>query len=302
MSAVPHILCLGCAFWDTIFQVDHVPQGGAKLLPEVVVQNASGMATVAAVTVARLGGQARLWTRIGDDPTGRLFLADLARDDVETAEVRTLPDARTWFSSILVERTGERLVVAHRPPLDENPGWLPLEAVAEFDAVLCDVRWPAGAQAVMTEGRRLGVPTILDADIAPLEVLHGLMGLADHLLLSEGALAALHPGTPPEEALRRVAARSGATVAAVTLGARGALVLAQDAAVQHVPALPVRAVDTLNAGDVWHGTYAYGLARGWDLIARVRAANVAAAIKCETFGGKTGAPDLPTLLARLGPE
>lgn len=169
--------------------------------------------------------------------------------------------------------------------------------------MLCDVRWPEGARAVMGEARRRGVPTILDGDIAPPDELRALMGLADHLLLSQGALAALVPDTAPEEALRMVAAASGAEVAAVTLGADGALVLMRGTeAVRPVPSLPVRAVDTLNAGDVWHGTYAYGLARGWDPIARVRAANVAAAIKCETFGGKTGAPDLPTLLARLGSD
>ena len=61
----------------------------------------------------------------------------------------------------------------------------------------------------------------------------------------------------------------------------------------------IAAVDTLNAGDVWHGTYAYGLVHGWAFERTIRAASVAAAIKCERFGGRAGSPTLPELLRRL---
>ena len=63
------VICLGCSFWDTIFKIDRIPEHG-KVLPEKAVQAASGMATAAAVAIARLGGHVELWARIGDDPTG----------------------------------------------------------------------------------------------------------------------------------------------------------------------------------------------------------------------------------------
>jgi sulfofructose kinase len=66
--------------------------------------------------------------------------------------------------------------------------------------------------------------------------------------------------------------------------------------------LRIDPVDTLNAGDVWHGTYVYGLVNGWDLPRIVQAANVAAAMKCEHFGGRLGAPKLPDLLDRMRAE
>ena len=84
----------------------------------------------------------------------------------------------------------------------------------------------------------------------------------------------------------------------VTLGSRGVVILKRGGAVHRVPAPVVAAVDTLNAGDVWHGAYAYGLVEGWSLERRVRFANVAAAIKCERFGGKEGAPSLDEVQAR----
>ena len=241
-----------------------------------------------------------LWTRIGDDTTGRMFIDDLAGECVAVGGIRQLPGARTPISTILVDRAGERLVVPYfDPALDRDPGWLPLHEVDRAGAVLCDMRWVEGAAALFTRARRLGVPTILDADVAPVADLRALMPLADHVLFSEPALSSLVDGASAEEALLEIAAGIDATVIGVTLGERGSVVWHQDR-IEHYPALGIRAVDTLNAGDVWHGTYAYGLVHCWGLAHTVRAAGVAAAIKCEHFGGRLGAPRLPELLARLG--
>jgi len=296
------IICLGCAFWDTIYKVDVIPGGSAKILPEQLVQAASGMATAAAIAIGRLGGSVKLWTRIGRDATGDLFLDDLRREPIDIEGVRRL-DGRTWLSTILVDRNGERLVVPFADPaLDRDPSWLPLHEVAYAVAVLVDVRWVEGAEALLREARRLGVPTILDADVAPVEVLRHLMPLADHLLFSAPALEAVGGGGDTAETLARVARESGAQVAGVTLGERGAMIWDRHDPVAQpleVPAIAAVPIDTLNAGDVWHGAYAFGLASGWALERRVRVANAAAALKCEVFGGRTGAPRLEDVLVRL---
>jgi sugar/nucleoside kinase (ribokinase family) len=298
-----HIICLGSALWDTIFRVDHIPPHGGKVLPTIAVQGASGMATVAAVSIARLGGRASLWSRIGDDHTGQMFIEDLAREGVSTAGVRQLPNVRTPFSTILVDKRGERLVVPYfAPALDTDTGWLPLHEIASAGAVLCDMRWLHGAEVLFSHARRLSIPTILDADVAPVDDLRAMMPLADHVLLSEPALHSLSGASSPEEALVEVASTLSARVAGVTLGARGSLIWQNDdgaGTLRRFPTINIRALHTLNAGDVWHGTYAYGITRGWDLARTVRAASVAAAMKCEHFGGRAGAPRLPQLLERL---
>jgi sulfofructose kinase len=296
------VICLGCAFWDTIFKVDHIPGHGAKVLPERAVQAASGMATAAAATIARLGGNVELWARIGDDPNGNSFLHDLSRETVRIERIRRIPGARTAFSTILVDSAGERLVVPYTDPsLDPDPSWLPLHEVASAAAILVDMRWPEGAKALLAEARRHDVPTILDADVAPPEMLRELIELADHVLFSEPALLSLATSGSSREALREVAAELEAQVVGVTLGAAGALIWKREAAestVYEVPSVPIRAVDTLNAGDVWHGTYVHGLVNNWGLLQTVRLANIAAAMKCEHFGGRLGSPQLSELLER----
>lgn len=297
------IICLGCAFWDTIFGVDVIPGRGGKVLPERAVQAGSGMATAAAVTIARFGGEVELWARIGDDPTGDSFLRDVSREGVRVDRVRRVQGALTPFSSILVDRNGERLVVPYTDPgLDADPGWLPLDEIARAGAVLADVRWVEGAQAVLTRARRDGVPAVLDADVAPPEVLRRLIPLADHVLFSEPALLSLVRGPSPEEALLQIASELDAEIVGVTLGEQGALVWQRSdpaGTALRFPTSRVQAVDTLNAGDVWHGAYVYGLVKGWGLPRSVQIANTAAAMKCEHFGGRLGAPRLPEVLERL---
>lgn len=296
------VICLGCAFWDTIFKVDHIPSHGTKILPEKAVQAASGMATAAAVSIARLGGHVELWARIGDDPAGDSFLLDLSQEAVGTDHIRRIKNARTAFSTILVDSAGERLVVPYTDPsLENDPTWLPLHRISEASAVLVDMRWPEGARAVLTEARRHGIPTIIDADIAPPEALREMISLADHVLFSEPALISLTTGTSPREGLLNIADELEAEVVGVTLGAAGALIRQRERSggtLYELPSLPVRAMDTLNAGDVWHGAYVYGLVNNWGVLRSAQMANVAAAIKCESFGGRLGAPRLPELLER----
>lgn len=204
------IICLGSALWDTIFSVDHIPSHGGKVLPTMAVQAAPGMATAAAVTIAWLGGPVDLLARIGDDAMGRLFTDDLAREGVATEGIRRVPGGRTPISTILVDRHGERLVVPNfDPSLDADPAWLPLQTVAGAGAVLCDMRWVEGARSLLTRARSKGVPTILDADVAPVASLRALIPLADHVLFSEPALASLVDIGAPEKAVSEMARQSG---------------------------------------------------------------------------------------------
>ena len=53
---------------------------------------------------------------------------------------------------------------------------------------------------------------------------------------------------------------------------------------------PIEAVDTLGAGDVWHGAFALALAEGQGEREAVRFASAVAAIKCTRFGGRAGTP------------
>ena len=293
-------ICLGAATWDTIFQVDTIPAAGIKVLPTRAVQAASGMATAAAITIARLGGQVELWTRVGSDAIGERYAAEVKSEGVNTDFVRQHDGVVTPFSSIIVDKEGERAVIPFfDPALPADPAWLPLERVAMSRAVMSDMRWPRGAAALLAEAKRVGIPAILDADTAPLFDLQTLVPLASHVLFSEPALAIYSQKTTNVEAILEVASQGTAEVVGVTLGAAGALIWTRATGlVQSIAAPKIKSVDTLNAGDVWHGAFAWALVQQWSIEKVVRVANLAAAMKCEVFGGRLGTPTLAELAKR----
>jgi sulfofructose kinase len=66
-----------------------------------------------------------------------------------------------------------------------------------------------------------------------------------------------------------------------------------------VEAMKIKSVDTLGAGDVWHAANCYGLVSGLGLPRTIEFANTAAAMKCEQFWGRLGAPSLEQVQQRM---
>ena len=97
-------------------------------------------------------------------------------------------------------------------------------------------------------------------------------------------------GIPDDgEALKKIAKLTPSFLAG-TRGAQGSLWLDEDQNLQQTPAFPVHTVDTLGAGDVFHGAFALGITEGQDVPTALRFASAAAALKCTRFGGAFAAP------------
>lgn len=284
---------------DMIFRVDRLPAGPGKFLPTAMIEAAHGMATSAATAAARLGCRATLFTRVGDDALGARFIADVSREGVDCTHVRRVPGARTPLCAVIVETGGERMVIPYYDPaLGPDPSWLPLDTIAKADAVLVDVRWPQGAGAVLDAARQAGIAAVLDADVGPVAVIADLVARSTHAVFSEKAALAVSGAADVREALKDLADRFGVFVA-ITVGPDGCLWL-EDGAVKHLTAPKVDAVDTLAAGDTFHGAFVLALAEGKPMAEIVAFANAAAALKCTVFGGRLGAPDraqVETMLA-----
>ena len=80
----PHILCAGITTFDNIFRVPEIPARGTKIRASALVRTVGGMSANAAIAIARLGGHASLWTRIGDDAEGTRVRDDLRGQGVDT--------------------------------------------------------------------------------------------------------------------------------------------------------------------------------------------------------------------------
>ena len=279
------VFILGIAVTDFVFSVVDLPSEAAKYRADTAEIVGGGCAANAAVAVARLGGRAALAAPVGDDPLADIIVGDLAAAGVMTKHMRRIPGGRSSFSSVFVDAAGERQIVNFRGSgLISDIGWL--DDVAPADAVLVDTRRPEEAAAALDMARDWGVPGILDGE-PPTDP--ALLQKASHVALSRAGLRALDDRDDPAAALAAVARDLSGWVC-VTDGENG--VYHTDAGgITHVPGFPVAVVDTLGAGDVWHGAFALALAEGRTEAAAVVFANAAAALKCMKFGGRAGCPD-----------
>lgn len=276
------ILVVGVAVVDYVFYVDAFPETAEKYRARDARIVGGGCGANAAVALARLGGAAHLAARLGADATAQLILSDLKAEGVETS-LCDQTGARSSCSSILVDAAGERQIVNFRGAgLTEAADHI--SGAPTVSAVLADTRWTKGAVAAMELAKSRGVPGVLDVEAGADPA---VLALTSHAAFSVQGLADLFPGDPGE-ALARIVTEHGGW-ACVTMGADG--VLWRDASGKgHVPSPRVDVVDTLGAGDVWHGAFALRLSEGAPETEAIRFANAVAALKCTRPGGRAGTP------------
>jgi sulfofructose kinase len=290
------VICVGHCTRDYIVSVAEIPKEPVKFRALDWTEIGGGLAATASVAVARLGGRAVFCGRVGDDDVGVAIRKELEAEGVDTAWLRTLKQARSPRSMVLVDAKGERLLAAYiDTAFPGDADWLS----PSLDGVLLvDLMWPTGALRMLEQAQAMRMPSVVDADAttrtAPGDV-SAILKRASHCIFSRGGLAqhSGHDGIAP--ALRAIREHHGGYVG-VTDGENGYYWLEQDE-VAHMPARRVTAVDTNGAGDAFHGAFALGLARGQNERDAAEFATVVAALKCTRPGGRAGLPSADEVAA-----
>jgi sulfofructose kinase len=286
------VLCVGHAAHDSVYRIESFPARPTKVPALALDRSIGGMAANAACAISALGGRAIYWGPLGDDQTAALIRAEFAQAGVDASGAIRVVGAQSSQSAIIVDATGERLIISQRGTALEAGAQDLVARPIEADVVLVDVRWNAGAELAARRGRSLGLPVVLDGEMGNAALLRRLVPLADHLIFSEPGFAEWIGRPVAMEAVADDLAAlvaAGATLAAVTHGERG-VVFCIRGRCGHLAAVPVKAVETLGAGDVFHGAYSLALAEGSSLEAALRFAAAAAALKCSRSGGRAGLP------------
>lgn len=282
------VVCVGIAVLDRIYRVDRFwTRPGKHRATERSVAG-GGVAANAAVTVVRLGGAARFCGVLGDDETGRAILDDLRNDGVDVDWVDVVEGAQSPESVVQIDSNGERLIVNHASPDLFQRTIAASDVTAGAAAVLVDMRWNDGAAAALEAAQRSKVPAIVDCDHDPTDS-PAILEQATHVVFGAETLRQWTDSTRLGAGLEVAQERTGAWVG-VTDGVHGTFWL-EDNELRHQPAFRVDAVDTLGAGDVFHGAFALALAEGRGEEDAIVWASAAAALKCTRFGGRAGIPN-----------
>ena len=287
------IFCVGHAAYDINFLLGEFPQENRKYHVNEVAESSGGPAANAASVLARWGAPAGLIAPLGDDPYAQAIRRDLEGDGVVTALLQSDAAYPTPFSVIVANSAaGSRTILTRKPP----------RPPAVLDAPAID-RWAPEVEGLVFDGHEPQLSlqllerypqawTLLDAGTLR-EGTELLATRVDYLVASEGftaALAARQGLTGPDAGLAALRTLSSRWVA-FTRGEHGCRwfdpVRRETGA---VPALPVEALDTTGAGDIFHGAFAYALATGFDPVEALRWGSVAAGLSATRRGGRASIP------------
>ena len=291
-ARVPTILCVGVAVLDEIFRVETMPVPHVKTRAREFMAITGGNAANAAIAIARLGGQVifagPFGGPAGTDMIGDRILAGLTAEGIDCSHCRRISGLMSSISAIAIDARGERAITNYRDDrLAQARPQDPEALVAGADLVLADNRFPEFVLEVCAAARARGLRIVLDAD-QPTRHTNTLLTMCSHVVFSHEGLTATAEKNDLAEGLTALRAHTSSFLG-VTNGPNEMLWHENDR-VRRMDSFSVDAIDTLGAGDVFHGAFALALAEGRDEASAMRFASAAAALKCTRFGGITGAP------------
>jgi len=280
---------VGPVCFDLVFSgLSSPPRLGTEVQASALGVSPGGAANVA-VALARLGLDVALSAVFADDAFGRYLWSSLQDEGVDLAYSATAGEWSTPVtSSVALEGERSMVTYAEAPPInvldllppgyradafvislaDADDLWFPaLHRLAAM--VFADVAW---------DDDRLGRPDLL-ARLAAVDVF--MPNAAE-------ALAATRCTTVTEAATSLSAL---GPLVVVKNGEWGSLAVCPGSTVAtKAPAVPVEALDTTGAGDVFDAGFIYASLAGWPLAQRLHFANLCGAESVKLIGGSFAAP------------
>jgi sulfofructose kinase len=296
------VIGMGVCAFDLVIEVGRCPGPDEKLRADSVRQQGGGLVGTALVAAARLGGRCAYLGALGDDTFGNFCVSEFEKEGVDTRFISRPAGASALVAVIVADRSaGTRMILwtdEGAPRL--GPDAVSADVVRRARVLHVDNYFPEAALAGARLARSLGVTVTMDLERQD-ERTGEFLSLGDYAIVPEDFARLRYGSEGAEEgaqALYEEVAPHGGRAAVVTCGVRGSYAVTACGPIAQ-PAYRAPVVDTTGCGDVYHGAFALGLARGWELGRIMQCAAAAAALKCRKLGGRAGIPTMPELEAFL---
>lgn len=290
------IIVIGSSNTDMVVKAKKIPSPGETVLGGTFFMNPGGKGANQAVAAARLNGNVTFVTKVGYDLFGERTKSLFEKEGIDTRYIVKDPDNPSGIALISVDENGENCIVVAPGANGTLSAYDINDEVfntTKDDVFLMQLEIPLSTVEFVAEkasGR--GSKVILNP--APARQLPGYLLSTLYAITPNEVEAEIMTGIPVDDPLTAGKAADklfskGVKNVIITMGAAGAFLRSENIS-EMVPVVPVKAVDSTAAGDVFTAALAVAISEGKDVLEAVNFANKAASISVTRLGAQASAP------------
>ncbi|MGP0127911.1 MAG: sugar kinase [cyanobacterium endosymbiont of Rhopalodia musculus] len=274
-------LFIGLTTLDLIYLTDHFPHSNEKIVAIDETISAGGPATNAAITFRYFGNRATLLSVIGNHPISQLIYAELNEYSVKVFDLNPYQQNPLSTSSIIVNQTtGERAVVSinatKSTAIINNE--LFLEKLQDVDVILVDGHQISTSIMIAKEAQRLKIPVVLDGGSWK-SGLPKVLPYVNYAICSDNFYP---PNCLSSLDVFNYLKWFKIPYIAITKGANPVQYWTNEES-GNIKVSKIKAVDTLGAGDIFHGAFCHFILKH-NFKDSIAEASQVASIACQYFG------------------
>lgn len=291
------ILVIGSSNYDIVLKTKKIPEAGETVMASGLITGFGGKGANQAMSISRIGGDVKLFTCLGDDVFGRLYLENLKKSGLNLDYIKVIKTSNTGIAVVNVDSSGRNNIVVFpgandllKPQLImEN-----LEKIFNFPVIIAQLEIPVST--IRTIAQQKSKKNIFVLNPSPVDLLEDyadILEKVDILLPNEIELSQLSgKRTGNLDEVKKAAStvlKTGVKNIVITMGDKGVMVINKNLEV-YIKAEKIEAVDTEGAGDIFAGAFTYFYARTYDILKSSRFANKIAAISVTRYGAQNSIP------------
>jgi ribokinase len=290
------IIVFGSNVLDLFFQQSDLPPKDKALFVDNHVEQPGGKGANQAIAAARAGAEVRFYGALGEGGHGRQMYKNLAQNGVDISGIQFL-DMPSGLATIFVDEADgtHRIVVSQGANLEAKQDTVPNKILNEKTLLLVQGELPIDETEKLIERvKKAGGQTVMNFAPAIQPLSENLLNNLDVIVLNEYEAEALgqqyNMQIENKEELAKELQVKFDMITIITLGPKGSITATKDKFFA-MPALGIKPVDTVGAGDAFTGYVCAALDRGETIENAVYEAGIAGSLTCTKIGAQTALPE-----------
>lgn len=304
-----NIVVLGNQVAELLAWVDEYPGAGDGIRTTEMLWTSGGMGGNLAHAVARLGGSVALISALGDDHLSNAQIFELNQVGVNVDFVFRRPNTNSPVTVLMINQQLERagLVIDIEQGNEVQPEEIPNDILRSGQVFFTDLVPVIASVDSAKRCKEMDIPIAFDMqmasehvnDIKHNENIDSMFQLCDVFFSDAENFCLWKKEACLEKAIISTQNEKPDLLLVVTQGSEGSIVVNGKSWI-NIPAFQVPVVDTIGAGDAYHGAFLlayYGFK--WDLESSAIFASATAALSCTASGARGALPTMDEVKAYL---